>query len=119
MTFEQILADLKKKIYHPVYFLQGEEPYYIDQLSDFIEQNVLSESEKEFNQTIVYGREIDIVTLISYARRYPMMSNYQVIIVKEAQDMKSIFGKQKEDSKKNDRDPFAEYLQNPTGTTLL
>jgi DNA polymerase-3 subunit delta len=119
MTIEQIFNDLKKKIYHPVYFLQGEEPYYIDRISDYIEQNVLSESEKEFNQTIVYGREIDIVTLISYARRYPMMSNYQVIIVKEAQDMKSMFGRQKEDSKKDDRDPLAEYLQKPTATTLL
>ena len=97
MTAEQILGDLKKKIYHPVYFLQGEEPFYIDQLSDYIEQNILSESEKEFNQTVVYGREIDILTLISYARRYPMMSNYQVVIVKEAQDMKSLFNKQKDE----------------------
>ncbi len=119
MTIEQLFNDLKKKIYHPVYFLQGEEPYYIDRISDYIEQNVLSESEKEFNQTIVYGREIDVLTLISYARRYPMMSNYQVIIVKEAQDMKSLFGKQSEDSKKDDRNPFAEYLQKPTASTLL
>jgi DNA polymerase-3 subunit delta len=120
MTFEQILSDLKKKIYHPVYFLQGEESFYIDQLSDYIEQNVLTESEKEFNQTIVYGRETDVLTLISYARRYPMMSNYQVIIVKEAQDMKSLFGKQKEDGKqKDDKDPFVEYLLRPTNSTLL
>ena len=82
MTFEQILGDLKKKIYHPVYFLQGEEPYYIDQLSEYIEKNILNEGEKEFNQTIVYGRDLDIVTLVSFARRYPMMSNYQVVIVK-------------------------------------
>ncbi len=120
MTIEQIFNDLKKKIYHPVYFLQGEEPYYIDQVSDYIEKHVLSESEKEFNQTVVYGREIDLLTLISYARRYPMMSNYQVIIVKEAQDMKSLFTKSKEDSKqKDDRDPFVEYLMRPTPTTLL
>ena len=114
MTFEQILGDLKKKIYHPVYFLQGEEPYYIDQLSDYIEQNILNESEKEFNQTIVYGRDLDIITLVSYARRYPMMSNYQVVIVKEAQDMKSLFNKQKDD-----KDPFIEYLLKPTASTLL
>src|SRR5436190_13620997 len=114
MTFEQILADLKKKIYHPVYFLQGEEPYYIDQLSDFIEQNILSESEKEFNQTIVYGRETDVLTLISYARRYPMMSNYQVILVKEAQDLKSVFSRQKDD-----KDPMIDYLNKPTSSTIL
>ncbi len=114
MTFEQILGDLKKKIYHPVYFLQGEEPYYIDQLSEYIEQNILNESEKEFNQTIVYGRDLDIITLVSYARRYPMMSNYQVVIVKEAQDMKSLFNKQKED-----KDPFIEYLLKPTASTVL
>lgn len=114
MTFDQILSELKKKIYHPVYFLQGEEPYYIDLLSDYIEKNVLSESEKEFNQTIVYGKETDLLTLISYARRYPMMSNYQVVIVKEAQDMKSLFSRQKEE-----KDPLSEYLLKPTHSTLL
>ena len=114
MTFEQILGDLKKKIYHPVYFLQGEEPFYIDQLSDYIEQNVLSDSEKEFNQTIVYGKETDLLSLISYARRYPMMSNYQVVIVKEAQEMKSLFSKQKDE-----KDPLIEYLLKPTNSTLL
>jgi len=121
MTFEQIINDLKKKIYHPVYFLSGEEPYYIDLISDIIEKNVLTDSEKEFNQTVVYGRDIDVLTLISYARRYPMMSNYQVVIVKEAQDLKNLFQKPKEDSKtsKNDKDPFAEYLANPTTSTLL
>ena len=114
MTFEEIIGDLKKKIYRPVYFLQGEEPYYIDELVSYIEKNILSESEKEFNQTVVYGKEIDLVTLISYARRYPMMSSHQVIIVKEAQDMKSLFSKQKDD-----RDPFGEYLLKPTESTLL
>jgi DNA polymerase-3 subunit delta len=114
MTFEQIIADLKKKIYKPVYFLQGEEPYYIDLLSDYIEKNILSESEKEFNQTIVYGKELDVLTLISYARRYPMMSSHQVVIVKEAQDMKSLFPRSKED-----KDPFQEYLLKPTTSTIL
>ncbi len=114
MTFDQIISDLKKKIYRPVYFLQGEEPYYIDQLITFIEKSILSDGEKEFNQTVVYGKEIDILTLISYARRYPMMSSHQVIIVKEAQDMKSIFPKSKED-----KDPFAEYLLKPTTSTIL
>lgn len=114
MTFEQIIGDLKKKIYHPVYFFHGEEPYYIDQLSDYIEKNILSEGEKEFNQTVLYGKEVDVLTLISYARRYPMMSNYQVIILKEAQDMKSLFTRNKEE-----KDLFSEYLLKPTTSTIL
>ena len=67
--------------------LTGEESYYIDQLSDFIENNVLSENEKVFNQSIVYGRDVDVPTIVSYAKRFPMMANYQVVIVKEAQDI--------------------------------
>lgn len=126
MTFDQILGDLKKKIYSPVYFLQGEEPFYIDRISDFIENNVLSESEKEFNQSVFYGKDLDVPTLISYAKRYPMMSNYQVVIVKEAQDLKGLTGKKEGDagaikkgSKEESKDPFQEYLLKPTPTTIL
>ncbi len=123
MTFEQIISDIKKKIYHPVYFLTGEEPFYIDQLADHFENSILSESEKEFNQSVVYGKDLDVYTLISYARRYPMMSSHQVLIVKEAQDMKSLFAKEKSDKKgkkdKEDKDPFADYLQKPTESTIL
>jgi len=90
ISFENILLNLKNKIYSPVYFLFGEEPYFIDVISDFIEENVLSDVEKEFNQTIIYGKDIDVPTLISFARRFPMMSNYQIIIVKEAQDLNKI-----------------------------
>jgi DNA polymerase-3 subunit delta len=122
MTFEQITADLKKKIYHSVYFLQGDEPFYIDQISDYIENNILTDSEKEFNQTVVYGKDLDVLTLISFARRYPMMSSHQVIIVKEAQDLKTLFSKDKagntNDSQKN-KDPFADYLAKPTNSTIL
>jgi DNA polymerase III subunit delta len=123
MTFDQIIADLKKKIYHPVYFLHGDETFYIDQLSDFIEDNVLTESEKEFNQTILYGKEIDIPSLISYARRYPMMSNYQVVIVKEAQDTRNLLPKEAKtkgkDKEKETRDMLGEYLSKPTTSTIL
>jgi DNA polymerase-3 subunit delta len=131
MTFEQIIGDIKKKIYHPVYFFHGEESFYIDQLSDYMEKNILSESEKEFNQTIVYGKDLDNVTLISYARRYPMMSSFQLVIVKEAQDMKSLLQKEKEETSgetkdkkikkdsKDDKDPFIEYLLKPTPSTIL
>ncbi|MCX6281363.1 MAG: DNA polymerase III subunit delta [Bacteroidetes bacterium] len=104
--FENILSDLKNKIYYPVYLLSGDETYFIDMVSDFIEENVLSGQEKEFNQTIVYGKDVDAATVISYAKRYPMMSNYQVLIVKEAQDL-------------DDLDTFLPYVQNPVNSTIL
>ena len=65
MDHKQILTDLKNKVYHPVYFLSGEEPYYIDIVADYIEDNILDAGEKEFNQTIVYGKETDMITIIS------------------------------------------------------
>jgi len=117
MTYEQIINDLKKKIYAPVYFLYGEEPYFIDQITDYIEKNVLSDSEKEFNESILYGKDIDTLTMISTAKRYPMMSNYQVVIVKEAQNIKNLVSKEAQD--KDSKDPFSEYLQNPLPSTLL
>lgn len=101
MTFDQIITDLRNKIYHPVYFLMGEEPYYIDEISDYIEDNVLDEAEKGFNQTIVYGRDSELGQIVSMARRYPMMANYQVIIVKEAQDL----------FKKNDLDKIHQVIK--------
>ncbi len=122
MSTDQIINELKKKIFRPVYFLQGEEPFYIDQISDYIEKNVLSESEKEFNQTILYGKDIDVPTLISYAKRYPMMSTHQVVVVKEAQDMKSLVIKEKEKEKgkeKDVKDPLLEYILKPTQSTIL
>ncbi len=120
MSYEKVIRELKNKVYYPIYFLSGEEPYYIDLISDYIEKNVLAESEKEFNQTILYGKDIDALTLISYAKRYPMMSNYQVIIVKEAQEIRGLTGKEdKKKDKKEDRIPFLEYSLNPQKTTLL
>jgi DNA polymerase-3 subunit delta len=106
VSFENILLDLKNRIYSPVYFLYGEESYFIDVISETIEENVLSEIEKEFNQTIIYGKDIDIPTLVSYARRFPMMSNYQVILVKEAQDLDKI-------------EELESYILNPMESTLL
>ncbi|MCD4727011.1 MAG: DNA polymerase III subunit delta [Pirellulales bacterium] len=106
MKFYQIITDLKNKIYYPVYFLTGEEPFYIDEISNYIEKNVLSENEKEFNQTLIYGRETDVPTIISYAKRFPMMSNYQVVIVKEAQQVNKI-------------EELAPYIENPLKSTLL
>jgi DNA polymerase III subunit delta len=105
-TYEQIIADLRKKAYSPIYFLMGEEPYYIDVISDFIQRNVLDETEKEFDQTILYGKDVDISTVINAAKRYPMMGAYQVLIVKEAQLIK-------------DWDNFVHYLSNPLKSTIL
>ena len=82
MEFEKIISDLKNKVYHPVYFLMGEEPYFIDEVANYIEKKVLDDSEKEFNQTVLYGAETNILTVISEAKSYPMMSNYRVVIIK-------------------------------------
>lgn len=84
----------------------GEEPYFIDEISNFISDNVLDETEKEFNQTILYGRETDVLTIISEAKRFPMMANHQVVIIKEAQDLRNI-------------DEMEPYLKNPLSSTIL
>ena len=105
-SYEQILTELRKKVYSPVYFLMGEEPYYIDVLSDFIQNNVLSETEKEFDQTILYGKDVDINIVINAAKRYPMMGTHQVLIVKEAQLIK-------------DWDNLVHYLSKPLKSTIL
>ncbi|PZX20700.1 DNA polymerase III delta subunit [Breznakibacter xylanolyticus] len=106
MTFEQILTSLKQKQYKPIYFLAGEEPWYIDQITDYIADNVLSESEKAFNLTILYGKDITINDIVLSARRFPMMSPYQVVIVKEAQNIDNI-------------EALEVYAQNPLNSTIL
>ena len=92
MTFDQIINDINNKIFFPVYFLYGEEPFYIDQLTAYIEQNALDENVREFNQSTVYGREVTPSDIIDLARRFPMMGNYQLVVVKEAQDLKTVEG---------------------------
>jgi len=104
---QQILKNLKNKVYKPIYFLSGDEPYYIDLISDFIENNVLDESEKDFNQTILYGKETNMEIVISEAKRYPMMANNNVVIVKEAQHLSK------------ELELLSSYIKNPTPTTLL
>jgi len=103
----KIVNDIKGGNIRPIYFLMGEEPYYIDRLSDYIEQNVLSEDEKGFNQTVLYGRDVTMEDVISSAKRYPMMAERQVIIVKEAQDL----------SKNIDK--LESYAENPMPSTVL
>lgn len=106
MEYKDIISDLKKQIYKPIYFLSGEEPYFIDQISDFIEKKVLDEAEREFNQTIMYGRDTDVDTIIAESKRYPMMSEKMVVIVKEAQSIKNI-------------EDLDAYINNPLSSTLL
>ena len=106
MTFEEICKELKNKVYRPVYFLMGEEPYFIDQISDYITSHVLDESEKTFNQTILYGKDTDIATVINAAKRFPMMSERQVVIVREAQGLNKI-------------DDLIYYVENSLKSTLL
>ncbi len=103
----KIVNDIKSGNIKPIYFLMGEEPYYIDKLSDYIEKNVLSEEEKGFNQTVLYGRDVTIDDIVSAAKRYPMMAERQVIIVKEAQDLSRTI------------ENIEKYAENPMPTTVL
>jgi len=87
---KKILTDIKSGKYAPVYFLQGEEPYYIDVIADYIEKHALTESEKGFNQVILYGKDVTMATILTNARRFPMMAERQVVMVKEAQDIQDL-----------------------------
>ena len=106
ITYEEIARNLKNKVYAPIYFLMGEEDYYIDRISEYILNHILTDTEKEFNQTVVYGADTDIASVINTARRYPMMSKYQIVVVKEAQNLKNL-------------DELVYYLQKPMPSTIL
>lgn len=95
MTFDAIMADLKAGKFKPVYFLMGDEPYFIDAITDYIIANAISETDKAFNQLVLYGRDTDIGTVIDAARKFPMMAQRQVIVVKEAQHLRSLAGLEK------------------------
>jgi len=100
------MSDLKNRIFKPVYFLAGEEPYYIDLITNYIEDKVLPEAEKAFNQMIIYGDDTNIPSIIDTARRFPMMASHQVIIIKEAQSLKKI-------------EDLVLYLEKPLLSTIL
>jgi DNA polymerase-3 subunit delta len=102
-----IVSDIKNGNIKPIYFLMGEEPYYIDKISDYIEKNILDEAEKGFNQQVMYGRDSTIEDIVSAAKRYPMMAERQVLIVKEAQDLSKNIEK------------LVSYAENPQPTTVL
>ena len=104
---KDIVSDIKKGNIKPIYFLMGEEPYYIDKISDYIEENILEEAEKGFNQQVMYGRDASIEDIVSSAKRYPMMAERQVIIIKEAQDLSRNIEK------------LVSYAENPQPTTVL
>ena len=105
-TYEQILNEIHQKQFAPIYFLTGDEPYFIDMISDTIENEALDEADRAFNQIVVYGRDVDVETIANHARSFPMMGDRMVVIVKEAQDVK-------------DLEKFEPYLDTLPDTTLL
>lgn len=103
----KIINDIKTGNIKPIYFLMGEEPYYIDKLTEYIEENVLTDDEKGFNQMVIYGRDTTIDEIVSNAKRFPMMAERQVVIVKEAQELSRTI------------DQLEAYAENPQPTTVL
>lgn len=106
MTFEQIKQDIAARNFQPVYLFMGEEPYYIDELTDSLIEHVIPESEKDFNQHILYGMETNTAAIITSARSFPMMSEYQLIVIKEAQGLKKI-------------EELEVYVKKPLKSTIL
>lgn len=106
VKLEDIIRDIREKKYHIVYYLMGEEGYYIDKVADYMADTILTPEEREFNQTILYGADTNIEAIINAAKRYPMMSEHQLIIVKEAQSLKNL-------------DKLSYYLQKPQKSTIL
>ncbi|TDG36553.1 DNA polymerase III subunit delta [Pedobacter changchengzhani] len=115
MTAAEIIKDIKARKFKPVYLLHGEEAYYIDQVTDYIESNVLSDAEKGFNQTVLYGKDTDMGTVLGAAKRYPMMSEFQVVVVKEAQDLKWA----KEEGNSKEAEFVLNYFEKPLPSTIL
>lgn len=108
MTHTDVIKEVNKKIFRPVYFLHGSEPYFIDVLSNHLGTSILDASEREFNQTVIYGRDANMSDLVSTLKCFPMMSNYQVAILKEAQDIKD-----------KDFEQLTSYLANPQPSSIL
>ena len=105
-TFDSIMHDLKQRNYLPIYYLMGEESFYIDKISDYIAENVLTPEERDFNMTVMYGADVTGKDVVEVARRYPMMSEHQVVIVKEAQKLKGL-------------EPLEKYVEKPLASTIL
>lgn len=106
MDFKSLQQHIKSKVYKPVYLLHGEEPYYIDVLSKLFQEYALEDHERDFNETVVYGKDADVLAIISEAKGYPMMAERRLVIIREAQDLKEI-------------DKLEAYLEQPNSTTIL
>ncbi|SMG19754.1 DNA polymerase III subunit delta [Sphingobacterium psychroaquaticum] len=109
MQVNAIISDIKKRKFSPIYLLHGEESYYIDLVSDQLEHTVLTDAQKGFDQTVLYGKDTTLVNVVNAAKRYPMMSDYQVIVIKEAQDLKW----------KTEEELLLKYVEHLTPTTIL
>ncbi len=105
-SYLTLMTEIKSRKFSPIYLFHGDETYFIDSLTDLIENTVLPEAERSFNQTVVYGKELKMPDLVSMAKRYPMMSDFQLIVVKDAQDLK-------------DWDMLLNYVENPLKSTIL
>jgi DNA polymerase III subunit delta len=112
LTPDAVLKDLKAKKFAPIYYLEGEEPYFIDVITEYIEKNAIAEHERGFNQIVLYGKDAPVSLILNNARKFPMMADRQVVIVKEAQ---SIPDMGKEDAQKL----LISYLNNPLPSTIL
>jgi len=106
VTYDSVMSELKARQFKPVYYLMGEESYYIDKISDWIAENVLRPEERDFNQTVLFGSDVNASQIVDAAKRYPMMSEYQVLIVKEAQNIKNT-------------EPLEKYMKAPMPSTIL
>ena len=104
---KKIIANIKKGIIAPIYFLMGEEPYFIDVVANYLEKHLLEEDQKGFDQLVLYGQDVTVPTIIDYARRFPMMAERQLIIIKEAQNLRASI------------EQLVPYVENPTASTVL
>ncbi|PLX19884.1 MAG: DNA polymerase III subunit delta [Marinilabiliales bacterium] len=119
-SFEDIISDIKQKNFSPVYYFYGDEGFFMDQLTEELSKNILPEEERSFNQTILYGGDVTLPDVVMAARRFPMMAEKQVIIVKEGQEISGIAGELKESEKaENKENPLTVYLEKPLESTIL
>ena len=106
VTYDSVMSELEAREFKPVYYLMGDESYYIDKISDWIAQNVLQPEEQDFNQTVMFGSDVNASQIVDTCKRYPMMAERQVVIVKEAQNIKNT-------------EPLEKYFHQPMPSTVL
>lgn len=119
LSFEQILKDIRNKVFSPVYFLSGEEPFFIDVIADYLEEQVLTDMEKEFNLSILYGKDTDIPTVLSVAKRFPMMASHHLVIVREAQNLRNVEPRDGQKTVNAENEALQKYLEKPLESTIL